>query len=260
MTSNQSKNCRSAQKGYLVFRRSFNRRILGETSKDMSGDQLCFNMEDLKTGTKLIATGVIVGAVGIGLYRAYQDYCCCENESDSSEDDLAIDLQSLVSDCDSQQSLASSTGKDKNELEVVEVPVDVRALATQNQRVTLQLKAINSPYQNATTQCCVRGQRKNNCLKQIHQKGNVEVHCCAAQVTTGNRNAGPSPRVDDVNTDENDLFETESIRRLDGAINEVNYMLQRLGSMLERTKIDFASRRTSVISRDYHGSERFINL
>ncbi len=45
-----------------------------------------------------------------------------------------------------------------------------------------------------------------------------------------------------------DVAETDSIRRLDGAITEVNSMLRKLGSMLEQTRVEFSSRRASIVS------------
>lgn len=225
----------------------------------MFAKHVCTSMKD--TGTKALVAGAIAGAVGVGLYQIYQHSCCCNRVEDATdtEEDMKLDLQSLASGCNSQHSLTSKNGNEEEN--VVEVPVDIKALATQPQNVILQISAVNSPYQNATTQCCTQGQGGTGCRRQSHLNDMRASSHRQSVLESRNVSFLQSPRVDDdAVVDDNELFETESIRRLDGAINEVNYMLQRLGSMLERTRVDFASRRTSVASRETRGSERYVNL
>ncbi len=61
-------------------------------------------------------------------------------------------------------------------------------------------------------------------------------------------------------TTSSSLFETDSVRKLDGAITEVNTMLRKLGNMLEQTRIDFTSRRSSLVSNyeyNNHNQQRW---
>eukprot|EP00794_Sanderia_malayensis_P002979 gene2979-3434_t len=53
------------------------------------------------------------------------------------------------------------------------------------------------------------------------------------------------------NATANGLAETDSIRKLDVAITEVNSMLQQLGNMLEQTRVEFSSRRASIVGQEY---------
>lgn len=220
---------------------------------------VCSAMEDLKAGSRLLVTGVVVGAVGLGFYRVLQNYCG-DNDEDL-EEELKVDLQSLMSNCGSQPSLNSNSKAEvADNTNVIEIPVDIRALGVANQNVVVQIKAINNPYQNATTQCCVRGEETGRIRRKSPEDESANIQ---GQIVIENRNYsyGQNPRYDnDTSVDETELFDSESIRRLDGAINEVNYMLQRLGSVLEKTRVDFASRRASVLSRDYRGSDRYMNM
>ena len=228
----------------------------------MKEQQLCPNMRMLKCGTKVLVAGAVVGAVGLGLYRALQNYYFNRNEAAGLSEDLRIDIQSLVNDCCSQGSLALEIEEDRKTNKVIEVPVDFKALALEDQNIVLHIKAVNSPCQNATTQCSVKGQRTLG-----HESEFIEVKHRTNDrpqiLIESKRKVSPEASQqleNDSHVEDYELFETESIKRLDGAINEVNYMLQRLGGMLEKTRLDFASRRDNLMSRDYRSSERFINL
>ena len=232
----------------------------------MKDQDLCLDMKLLQCGTKALVAGAVVGAVGFGLYRAIQTYYCNDNEASDPDEDLRIDLQSLVNDCCSQGSLALELDEDRKLNTVIEVPVDFKALAMEDQNVTLQIKAKNNICQNATTKCYIKGQRKNTSRKIDHESEVTEVKHRISDhphIVIDKRKArieSSQQLESDSHGEEMELFETESIKRLDGAINEVNYMLQRLGGMLEKTRVDFATRRSSLMTRDHRGAERFINF
>ena len=217
-----------------------------------------------KCGTKVLVTGAVVGVVGIGLYRILRSIC--SNRDGATGEDLKIDIQSLVDGSFSQESLAMELEDDRKTNTVIELPIDFKALALEDQTVMLHIKAVNSPYQTTTTQCSVRGQRNSTRHKHRNETEVIEVKHQTKerpQFLFEKKKVGPesSQHLGSENHLEDiELLEHDSMKRLDGAINEVNFMLQRLGTMLEKTRLEFANRRSSLTSRDFRSSERFIKL
>ena len=230
-----------------------------------SSKQICQNIMSVTTETKIFVSGIVAGAVGASLYYAIRSYHGekhidrrvsiiepkdVQTEEDSAEN-LKIDLQSLASE--SETSIPSKQNREQfcdstDFSNVIEMPLDIRALLENNQKIVLQIRAIElknglQPNKSMHSKLSYDGyQRQQSIASEMFPTGSL-------------RNQSLNQFIEGIGADGNEMFESESIRRLDGAIGEVNFMLQRLGSMLERTRIDISSRRPSV-DASTHGTDR----
>ena len=207
---------------------------------------------------KCVVTGMAAGALSVGFYYAYRKWYSnrCDDVSTECRFEDVCEEDAFLGPCESNYSCEKVAAYEpKKVLAVLELPLNLKSLANKDQQIVLRLKAADDEDEECVTRLAsnlpladATGERYfGDFREQTDALSSRRSRCSNVQNSESRFTYIQAP---DYEAATNGMFECESMRRLDGAINEVNVMLRRLGTMLERTKSDFGSRRTSIATRE----------